>query len=197
MAEVLFVNACVRGEASRTKKLCSVFLDEYIKQNPQDTVEELDLTSVQILPLYGRDIIKRDADVLAGKQNSEKYALAQQFAAADKIVVGAPYWDLSFPSVLKVYVEHISVTGITFGYEGDWLRGLCRAEKLAYITTAGGPLPENKNHGYLFFKDLCEQLGIPECAGFYAEGLDMADEGEIKEIINEAYEKAKIFAKSF
>ena len=44
------------------------------------------------------------------------FGLARQFAAADRIVIAAPYWDLSFPAALKQYVEQINVLGITFIY---------------------------------------------------------------------------------
>lgn len=52
--------------------------------------------------------------------------LAEQFAQADEIVVAAPYWDLSFPSILKVYLERVCVTGITFHYVENREEGLCR-----------------------------------------------------------------------
>ena len=42
-------------------------------------------------------------DALREKEayDSPMFALAREFAAAEKIVVAAPYWDLSFPAVLK------------------------------------------------------------------------------------------------
>ena len=33
-------------------------------------------------------------------------------ANADKIVIAAPFWDMSFPSLLKVYIENIYTIGI-------------------------------------------------------------------------------------
>lgn len=48
--------------------------------------------------------------------------------------------DLSFPARLKIYLENIYVTGIVSKYdENGRPRGLCRAERLYYVTTAGGP----------------------------------------------------------
>ena len=45
---------------------------------------------------------------------------------------------LEFPSILKVYLEHVCVTGITFHYVGYETQGLCKAKKAVYISTAGG-----------------------------------------------------------
>ena len=35
MKKILFVNACVRGEQSRTLNIARRFLEEYKKQNPE------------------------------------------------------------------------------------------------------------------------------------------------------------------
>ena len=40
------------------------------------------------------------------------FDLASQFQQADEIVIAAPYWDLSFPAILKLYLENIYVTGV-------------------------------------------------------------------------------------
>ena len=55
------------------------------------------------------------------------FCYARQFAAADRIVIAAPLWDLSFPAQLKVYLENIYVTGIVTKYsEAGEPVGLCR-----------------------------------------------------------------------
>ena len=49
---------------------------------------------------------------------------------------------MSFPAILKIYLERISVTDLTFGYsEEGAMVGLCRASKLLYITTRGATTP--------------------------------------------------------
>ncbi len=60
---------------------------------------------------------RKNICLIASRQFDDPYfRYARQFAGADEIVIAAPYWDLSFPSVLKVYLEHICITGITFQY---------------------------------------------------------------------------------
>lgn len=57
---------------------------------------------------------------------------------ADVILVGAPYWEYQFPALLRCYVEHISVSGLTFAYGEDGRpHGLCKGDRLFYLTTAG------------------------------------------------------------
>ena len=38
---------------------------------------------------------------------------ANAMAQADMIVIAAPYWDMSFPASLKIFLEAASVVGIT------------------------------------------------------------------------------------
>ena len=51
---------------------------------------------------------------------------ARQFAEADQIVIAAPFWDLSFPAILKAYMEQITVSGITFEYINGRPCGRCK-----------------------------------------------------------------------
>ena len=91
----------------------------------------------------------------------------RQFAGADEIVIAAPYWDLSFPSILKVYLEQICITGITFQYTPEGIpEGLCRARHIIYVTTAGGPVYQNM--GFDYVKALSDAFfGIHEQVGVY------------------------------
>lgn len=78
------------------------------------------------------------------------FRYAKQFAYADTIIIAAPYWDLSFPSMLKVYIENIYVTGIVSKYGKDGVPiGLCKASELTYVTTAGGPYNPDFSYGYI------------------------------------------------
>ena len=73
-----------------------------------------------------------------GDLSHPRFRYAHEFAAADRIVLAAPFWDLSFPALVKIYIENVSVDGITFGCNESGCFGTCRAEKLMYITTRGG-----------------------------------------------------------
>ena len=108
---------------------------------------------------------------------------ARQFAAADTIVMAAPYWDLAFPAKVRAYLEEITVTGITFRYSPEGIpQGLCKAKKLIYVTTAGGPIIQNM--GFDYVKSLAHTFyGILDVALVKAEGLDIwgADPNKILE----------------
>lgn len=177
MSELLFVNACVRGERSRTLKLARHFLAEYEKSHPEIRVTERNLMEERMEPQYPEVLAERDALWNAGRLDEPMFAPARQFAAAGRIVLAAPFWDLSYPAILKIYLERISVTNITFGYDDQGNNvGLCKADKLLLITTRGGSfsLPETgwMESGAHHIKALCAMYGIPEFHLLCAEGLD-------------------------
>ena len=102
------------------------------------------------------------------------FAYARQFAQADEIIIAAPFWDLSFPAVLKSYLEQINVVGITFRYTPEGIpEGLCRAKRLYYVTTAGGEfVPEQYGFGYI--KALAQNFyHIKDIELIKATGLDI------------------------
>ena len=78
-----------------------------------------------------------------------------------------------FPSLLKIYLENVTVCGVTFYYTEEGIpKGLCRAKELYYVTTAGGPI--FKNFGFDYVSALARDFyGIGEAKFVSAEGLDI------------------------
>ena len=146
------------------------------------------------MPLTYEQLEERNRLIAAGDFSAPLFQFARQFAEADEIVIAAPYWDLSFPSVLRIYLEHTTVTGLTFRYSETGVPvGLCKAKRLIYVTTAGGPIGD-RNFGFDYVEALAKTFyGIPQVLCFQAENLDIwgADvpgilENAAKEIQNSA-----------
>ncbi len=164
----LFINACVRTE-SRTEKIAEKLLEKLGEKADKVRLSEV------AFPLTSEDFLRKRDNYIKEKDYSDPYFdLAKQFAKADMIVIAAPYWDLSFPAVLKLYIEHINVLGITFEYSSEGIPiGLCKAKKLYYVMTAGGYyVPEEYGFGYI--KALAENYyGIKDVELIKATGLDI------------------------
>ena len=165
---ILYIDACVRRE-SRTERLARALLQEF-----DDEIREVRLEEIPFDVSDEAFLERRDRLIEAGAFDHDMFSLARQFAAADMIVIAAPYWDLSFPASLKQYMEKVTVNGLTFEYTPEGIpRGLCRAEKLYYIMTAGGDyIPEEFGFGYI--KALAEgYYGIRDVRLIKAAGLDI------------------------
>ena len=175
---ILFVNACVRKQ-SRT-----LILAKKLLATLNGDIKEVKLEEVQF-PLVDEAFINHREDLKnAGKYDDPMFELGRDFAAADTIVIAAPYYDLSFPAMLKQYFEQINVLGVTFTYsENGTPTGLCKAKELYYVTTAGGPILSDEL-GFGYVKALANNFyGINDVYQIKAEGLDIigADVGAILE----------------
>lgn len=175
---ILFINVCVR-EQSRTKRLADSVLSKLVGE-----VEEVRLSDITFPVVDEAFLHNRDRLIESGDFDNPLFKMARQFAKAEQIVIAAPYWDLSFPAVLKQYIEQINVTGITFKYTSEGIpQGLCRAKKLYYVMTAGGTyVPEEYGFGYV--RALAQSFyGIEDVELIKAVGLDI-DGADVEEIIS-------------
>ena len=172
MKTVLYVNACVtRNVASRTHRLAQAYLD---KRCNDCRIETVVLEQLSLTPLTGEGLAEREEAIRTGDFSNPTFALARSFAAADEVVIAAPYWDMSFPSLLKLYIEHLCVNRLTFSYDTTGRpRGLVNVKKVVYITTSGGLIGE-ANLGFYYVKALFSKLfEVTDFAFFSAEGLDI------------------------
>ena len=177
---ILYVNACVRKE-SRTGKLAEKLLIKLGKP-----YEEIRLEDVAFPVVNGDYLNKRDRLISQGDFQNPMFDLARQFSNAETIVIAAPFWDLSFPAMLKQYLEMINVVQITFKYTEEGVPvGLCGASRLFYVTTAGGRyVPEEFGFGYV--KALAQNYyGIPDVRQIEAVGLDI-DGADVNAIMRSA-----------
>ena len=189
MKKLLFIDACVNRGISRTEQLAQTLLKE-MNQNGEYDIETLNLEDEDLKLFTGKESALRESLTRAGNFEGPLFTYAKQFAAADRIVVAAPYWDFSFPARMKCYLEQICVTGLTFTFSSKGIPGgLCHADSLHYVTTSGGSIGE-LNLGYEYLEKLCKvYYGINETVCYTAEGLDI-EGNSVEEIMKEAEEKA-------
>ena len=168
MDKILLINACVRP-CSRTLELAKTLL-----QRLKGEVLEVRLQEMPMAALDLNGLEKRDQAAQKNDFSDPVFTAAKQFAAADIIVIAAPYWDLMFPAVLKTYLENITISGITFRYsEQGRPESLCKAKALHYVTTSGGFIGQN-DFGFSYVKALSQNFfGISEIHRYAAEGLDI------------------------
>ena len=178
----LYINCCAREE-SRTNRLARAVL-----QKLGGDFTELKLYEANLKPLDRDTMNKRTALIERGDYSDPMFDYAKQFASADTIVIAAPYWDLSFPATLKIYIENIYVTGIVSEYDENGMPvGLCKAKELYYVTTAGGPYDPTYSYGYI--ESLAKNFfGIPTTHLVKAEMLDIVG-NDAEEILRREIEK--------
>ncbi len=176
---ILYINACVR-ENSRTDQAARRLLKRL------GTYTEVKLEQLHLSPLMRETLESRTEKIEQGHYSDPEFDNAKQFADADVIVISAPFWDLSFPSLLKIYLERIYIVGIVTQYGSDGIpHGMCHAKKLYYVTTAGGKYEPQYSYDYV--QNLAvHHFGIAETELIAAEMLDV-DWFDAKEIMNRLF----------
>ena len=193
MKKLVFINACIRKEESRTLQIAKTLLT-VLQQRYEIT--EIDLSDHPFPPITAKLLQERGAHGIS----KEDTILGKLVADADRLVIAAPFWDMSFPSVLKVFLEHISVPGITFqNNEDGTTRGNCRTKKLLYITTRGMNIQTDSplDQGSSYLRALSWLWGIDQLQTIAACGMDVHDSNTVAKLIKEATDEGLRICEEF
>jgi FMN-dependent NADH-azoreductase len=131
MNKLVVINACVRGADSRTLRIAEPIIRALAARYD---IIRYDLPEMEgVVPLTPVSFAERGAGEIPGWAAEA----AGNIAGADRILIAAPFWDMSFPAVLKAFFEQTSLYNVTFTDTGRTCVGLCKAPKVLYITTRG------------------------------------------------------------
>ena len=192
MKKLLFVDSCIKAAESRTRKIAYAMLEELHKSNLFE-VETVVVDEIPLVPLGLKEYKYRRQLLDAKKMDDPLFNYAKQFAMADLIVIAAPFWDMSFPSKLKIYFENIAVAGFTFINTADGNSvGVCIAERMVYITTRGMDIPDGHvmEQASPYLKALTAFFGINDFVKVSAYGLDISTEVETDNRIEKSKQQA-------
>ena len=191
MKKLIFIDACMRV-GSRTRRIASPIIEELGKRY---SVEIVDLTK-NIYPVADNYTLE---DRNQGVVPAEHVVLAKRIAAADRIVIAAPFWDMSFPSALKVFFENMSLFGVTFDTNEKECYGLCKAEKVMYITSRGMNIStgDSLEQATPYIKALSHLWGWGELSVVAAQNMDYSSPEEIEERIVKAIGDGLEICKTF
>ena len=142
-------------------------------------INELDLSIVRKELVAKRTIGEIDTQVMQW---------AESVRDADRIVIAAPFWDMSFPAALKNFFELCSIMDVTFKTNDQTCYGNCKAEKLLYITTRGMNISTGDalEQATPYLKALSWLWGIGPLQVISVQNTDYLSASEIDKKINEA-----------
>ncbi|MCQ2079718.1 MAG: NAD(P)H-dependent oxidoreductase [archaeon] len=187
MEKLLFVNACVNRERSRTLRLAR----EVIARHPECEVDEIVLEDLGLRPLDSETVDRRNGLAREGRFDDPIFDIAHRFADADVIVIATPFWENAFNSMTKIFMEHSGAVGVAFRYsESGMPVGMCRARRLYYVTTRGGPVPDEGDLGFRIYENVAHTYGIEDVRCISASALDIIT-NDAEAIMSEAVEKVR------
>src|SRR5246127_4374762 len=131
--KLLQVDSSARA-SSVTRRLTAKFTEEWKKKHPDGEVMQRDLPATA-LPLITDDWLatRLEESKLTPAQRSYLSTLdelIEELRAADTVVIGAPMYNFSIPSLLKAWIDQIVRLGKTVGYSPNGAQGLLARKKV-------------------------------------------------------------------
>jgi FMN-dependent NADH-azoreductase len=180
MKRILHLMSSLQGNESNSIKLGKAIVEKVIEKYPGSTVEEVNLVDLDI-PHLTPAVLQTffvPADQLSGEdRESMRFSdnAVKQLLSADIIVIGAPFYNFTVPSVLKAWFDHITRAGITFGYGENGPIGKVTGKKVYVAMSSGGIYSEgpSKDNDFVvpYLKTFLGFLGMTDLTVFRAEGV--------------------------
>lgn len=176
MANILNIKTSITGENSVSNQLSQAVIHQLLEKNPESKVVIRDLA---LEPIPHLEIHHFNASRLTDEERSEEQKEAskhsdqslKEIQEADIIVIGVPFYNFTFPSTLKSWIDSISVAGKTFSYADGTPKGLLENKKIYLNVAAGGVydngLIENMEH---YLRTLFGFIGITDVEVFISQG---------------------------
>ena len=108
MKSLVFIDACMRGKESRTRRIAEPIID---KLSERYEIIKYDLNQLP-LTIVQEDLIQKRAH---GDYDSMSLSWAETIRDADRIVIAAPFWDKVSIILLSVIVT-VYLLDILTGY---------------------------------------------------------------------------------
>lgn len=192
MKKLVYIDACIRDKDSRTKKVATPIINELKKKYDVTTfcINDLKLDIVQ------NELINKR---LSGDIPEYVMEWATTIQNADRVVIAAPFWDMSIPASLKVFIELCSILNVTFKSDDKTCYGNCKSEKLLYITTRGMDISTNDelDQGTSYLKALSFLWGLGEVFVISCQNMDYVSDIEIENKINIAIKEGMSLIENF
>lgn len=192
MKSLLYIDACVRDEESRTKRVAEPIMEELAKK--------YDVTKF-VLNELSLDVVKKPllAKRLAGDIPKEVMSWAEAVRDADRIVIAAPFWDMGIPAVLKTFFELCSIFDVTFKSDDKTCYGNCKAEKMLFITSRGMNIStgDEIEQATPYLKALSWLWGLGPLQVVAMQNMDYVSAEEIENKIATAIKEGLAIAKEF
>jgi FMN-dependent NADH-azoreductase len=183
MPTLLVIESSPRGDQSMSRGLTKMFIESWLKSNPDGHIIERDLIKSNLtfvsMPWLGAYFTPSEHHTIEMK-NILKLSddLVNEILTSDHIVIGTPVYNYNVPAVLKAYIDHIVRKGLTLGFSGE---GLVHGKKCTILMASGGVYTKDspihdRDIATNYLKLILKVIGIEDVrviAGGNAKSVDM------------------------
>lgn len=178
MKKLIYINSIIRKEESRTKRLIDGIL-EGIKDEVE--IKEINLNE---LPLNPYNEVSYQDKVDNGTEDLF-FRLSKEIAESDGLIIASPFWDMSFPALLKSFLEKISLFDVMFISDDEKCIGIAKCPFMFYVTTRGMDIKDGDKleQGTPYLKALCWLWGIKKFEVVSCSNFDYLKEEDVNKEI--------------
>lgn len=184
MKKIIYINSCIRGKDSRTALLA----DNIISDLKDVEIEEINLSKLNLLPYTESN------NPVYHPVEERFFEISRKLANSDGIIISAPFWDMSFPALLKVFLEKLSLPDIMFHDDGKTCLGISGCPFMFYVTTRGMNIEDGSHleQATPYLKALCELWGIKQFDYISVHNCDYIPQEELDQKIKTTSELGKV-----
>lgn len=176
MKKILHVNASPRGKAAESYRLSQKIIAALLQHNPDAEVIDR-LIGNGTLPHVDDDYAISQAsseDISAQGSMARSEELVQELESADCLVVSTPMHNLSVPSALKAWIDHVVRARRTFSVGAGGKVGLL-ADRPVFIAIASGGRfsgEQARQPDFLtpYLKTILAMIGLKDVTVFTVQG---------------------------
>jgi FMN-dependent NADH-azoreductase len=180
MKRILHLISSIQDKESYSIKLGHAIIEKIQGKYQGSILEELNLVDIEIPhlnPAVLRTFFIPGDQLTEEEKESIRFSdkVVKQLLDADIIVIGAPLYNFTIHTSLKAWIDHITRSGITFGYGENGPVGMVTGKKVYVAMSSGGVYSEGpgKANDFVapYLKAFLGFLGMTDLTVFRAEGL--------------------------
>lgn len=189
MNNVLHIDTSPQGSESVSRQITAAVVKRLKAVAPGATVKYRDLAAAPITHLSGEllRVLRPVAGTIPLQSDAVRKEVAlteellEELLAAEVLVIGAPMYNFSVTSQLKVWIDRVLQAGRTFRYTADGLVGLAGGKKVIIASTRGGaycgtPHEAMFDHQEAYLRTILNFMGMVDISYVRAEGLALGAE---------------------
>jgi FMN-dependent NADH-azoreductase len=179
--QLLHIDSSVLGTNSVSRALSAEIVARQVALRPDINVVHRDLATDTALHLSGAHLAAwqggsvQDAEL--GADLAKGNAYLDEVFAADIIVIGAPMYNFSIPSQLKVWIDRLVIAGKSFRYGPNGVESLLPKNKKVFIASSrggvytGGAPAAALEHHESYLTGVLSFIGLSDQTIIRAEGI--------------------------
>ncbi|MEM8613855.1 MAG: NAD(P)H-dependent oxidoreductase [Cyanobacteria bacterium P01_H01_bin.105] len=171
MKTLLRIDASTRINGSHTRVLTDYFQTQWLSHHPKNRVIHRCLASEPIPHIANETIHAFHHADQPSSDRTLSDTLIDELKRADHLLIGSPLYNLTLPSTLKAYFDHIVRAGLTFEVRQGTYRGLLNNKAATLITARGSKSSPTDDFQTAYLRKILAFIGIDSVDVVALEGM--------------------------